>query len=68
MEEVCRIHEVDPDFFMEIANAYLEGDDNPHEDMALFPLESMVKYLRATHSYYLEVALPRVEDLIGAAS
>lgn len=65
VEEVCRVHKVDPDFFMEIANAYLDGDDTPREDLALFPLESMVKYLRATHSYYLEVALPRVEHLIG---
>jgi regulator of cell morphogenesis and NO signaling len=64
VEEVCRIHEVDPDFFMEIANAYLEEDDIPREDLAHFPLESMVKYLRATHTYYLGVALPRVEKMI----
>ena len=65
VEEVCRLNKVDPDFFLEIANAYLEGDAIPREDLALFPLNSMVKYLRATHAYYLEVALPRVEDLIG---
>jgi len=65
VEEVCRLHEVDPDFFMEIANAYLDEDDIPREDLAHFPLESMVKYLRATHSYYLAVALPRVEKMIG---
>ena len=65
VEEVCRINEVDPAFFMEIANAYLEEDDIPREDLAHFPLTSMVKYLRATHAYYLEVALPRVELLIG---
>ena len=65
VEEVCRIHEVDPDFFLEISNVYLGGDDNPREDLAHFPLEAMVKYLRATHSYYVEVALPRVEHLIG---
>lgn len=64
VEEVCMAHGVDPDFFMEIANAYLDEDDNPREDLAHFPLKSMVKYLLATHAFYLEVALPRVEDLI----
>lgn len=64
VEEVCHLNGVDPDFFMEIANAYLEEDGIPREDLALFPLKSMVKYLRDTHAYYLEVALPRVEELI----
>ena len=63
VEEVCDVHGVDPDFFMEIANAYLD-EDVPREDLSHFPLKSMVKYLRATHSYYLEVALPRVEQMI----
>ncbi len=65
VEEVCHLHGVDPDFFMEIANAYLDEEEIPREDLAHFPLESMVKYLLATHSYYLEKALPRVELLIG---
>jgi regulator of cell morphogenesis and NO signaling len=64
VEEVCQTHGVDPDFFMEIANAYLD-EEAPREDLSHFPLKSMVKYLRATHSYYLEVALPRVEQLIS---
>jgi len=64
VEEVCHAHGVDPDFFLEIANAYLDQDDFHREDLAHFPLESMVKYLRATHAYYLEVALPRVEKMI----
>ncbi len=65
VHEVCLTHGVDPDFFMEIANAYLNEDDIPHDDLAHFPLESMVKYLRATHAYYLDVALPRVEKMIA---
>jgi len=64
VEEVCCSHDVDPDFFMEIANAYLDEDNFPREDLAHFSLESMVKYLRATHVYYLNVALPRVEQMI----
>lgn len=65
VEEVCLDSGVDPDFFLEIANAYLDREDTPREELAHFPLESMVKYLRATHAYYLDVALPRVEGLIS---
>jgi len=65
VEEVCNAHGVDSDFFLEIGNAYLDENDLPGEDLAHFPLESMVKYLRATHSFYLEVALPRVEKMIA---
>lgn len=65
VEEVCLASGVDPDFFLEIANAYLDREDTPQEELAHFPLESMVNYIRATHVYYLDVALPRVEDLIA---
>ena len=65
VEAVCRTHGVDPDFFMEIANAYLDEENFPREDLANFSLESMVQYLRATHAYYLNVALPRVEKMIS---
>lgn len=64
VEEVCLAHGVDPEFFMDIANAYLDEDYIPREDLAQFPLKSMVKYLLATHAFYVEVALPRVEHLI----
>ena len=55
---------VNPDFFLEIANAYLDEAYVPHEDFSLFPLESMVEYLKATHAYYVEVALPGIENKI----
>lgn len=64
VEEVCRSHGINPDFFLEIANAYLDEDYVPHEDFSHFPLEAMVEYLKATHSYYVEVALPDIENKI----
>jgi regulator of cell morphogenesis and NO signaling len=60
--EVCEEHSVNPDFFLEIANTYLNPDEAEREDnLAQYPLSDMVSYLRATHSYYLDVAMPRLE-------
>jgi len=64
VEEVCQAHDVNADFFMEIANAYLDDDYAPHEDLSHFSLGAVVEYLTATHSYYLNVALPRIESQI----
>jgi regulator of cell morphogenesis and NO signaling len=64
VEEVCRLQGVNPDFFLEIANAYLGEEYLPGEELSHFSLEAMVGYLKATHSYYLDVALPRLEQKI----
>lgn len=64
VEEVCRSHGINPDFFLEIANAYLDEAYVPHDDLSHFSLEAMVDYLKATHDYYVDVALPRMEKKI----
>jgi len=64
VEEVCHTHGVNPDFFLDIVNTYLDEGSNPIEDLSHFSLENMVAYLKATHSYYLDVALPRMEKKI----
>lgn len=64
VNEVCRAHQVDTDFFLEVANAYLDEDYVPGEGFSLFSLGTMVQYLTSTHTYYLETALPQVEEKI----
>ena len=64
VDEVCRAHQVNTDFFLEIANAYLDEDYVPGEGFSLFSLGSVVNYLTSTHTYYLETALPEVEEKI----
>jgi regulator of cell morphogenesis and NO signaling len=64
VEEVCRERGVNTDFFLEIANAYLDEMYVPGEGFSLFPLSTMVDYIRATHSYYTDIALPSVEEKI----
>ena len=64
VEEVCRDHNVNPEFFLEIANAYLDEDYVPLNDLSNFSLGAVVEYLTSTHTYYLDVALPRMEGKI----
>jgi len=64
VEEVCMAHQVNTDFFLEIANAYLDDAYIPKEGLSLFSLSTVVDYLRGTHSYYVEIALPMVEEKI----
>lgn len=61
VDEVCRDHGINTDFFLVIANAYLDEFYLPGEGLSLFPLGTMVNYITSTHTYYKEVALPSVE-------
>jgi regulator of cell morphogenesis and NO signaling len=64
VEQVCTAYAVEVDFFLEIANAYLDESYVPGEELSLIPLSTVVNYLTTTHSYYLETALPEVEQNI----
>ena len=60
--EVCHSSGVNPDFFLEIANAYLDEAFVPAEGLSRFTLGTVVEYLTATHAWYMEVALPGMEQ------
>ena len=64
VDEVCQAHEVNTDFFLEIANAYLDELYIPGEGLSLFSLDTMVNYITSTHTYYTDIALPTVEEKI----
>ena len=64
VEEVCEKHQVNTDFFLEIANAYLDELYVPGEGLSLFSLSTVVNYLASTHAYYSDIALPGVEEKI----
>ena len=64
VEEVCELHHVNTDFFLEIANSYLYEDYVPSVELSRYPLGAVVRYITSTHEYYLETALPLVERKI----
>lgn len=64
VEEVCNDHRVNIDFFLEIANAYLDEEYVPGEGLSRFSIGTVVQYLNSTHDYYVRTALPQVEEKI----
>ncbi len=66
VEEVCKEHEVDVHFFLEIVNSYHDPDYFPDKELQHFRLELLVHYLQKTHEYYLSVKIPQIESFIQA--
>lgn len=64
VEQVCAAYGVEVGFFLEIANAYLDDDYVPAEQLSTIPLSTVVSYLTSTHTYYTDTALPEVEKNI----
>jgi regulator of cell morphogenesis and NO signaling len=62
VDEVCQAHGINTDFFLEIANAYLDELYIPGEGLSLFSLGTMVNYITSTHRYYTNIALPMVAE------
>ncbi|MCK4750416.1 MAG: hemerythrin domain-containing protein [Bacteroidales bacterium] len=64
VEEVCKQYNVNTDFFLEIANSYLDEAYVPAKDLSFVSLGTIVEYLTSTHSYFIDIALPGVENKI----
>lgn len=60
VKNVCRLHDVDCDTFLSVANL-LSCREHVQYDINL---PTLMNYLRRTHHYYLEVALPKLRHKI----
>lgn len=65
IQEVCGEYNLDADFFVEIANSFLDEDYVPSSNIDTFPAQLAIDYLRNTHNYYLEEKVPEIEGLIN---
>jgi regulator of cell morphogenesis and NO signaling len=64
VDEVCRASGVNTAFFLEIVNSYINDDYVVETDFSLFSLSTVVEYLKKTHTNYLKVELPEIENKI----
>ena len=64
VEGVCNQNSVNLEFFLQICNSYLYEDYTLKNDLSNFSLSTMVDYLKNTHFYYTNIALPRLENQI----
>lgn len=63
VEQVCENYNVNPNFFLEIANAYIDKEYFPSDELQHFPLSVIIDYLKATHRYYLYEKIPELQQL-----
>lgn len=65
VEEVCKKHQIDVNFFLDIANTYHHKDYFPKKQLQRYPVQNILQYLRNTHYYYIEKKLPELELLLN---
>ena len=65
VEEVCKQHQVNLDFFLEITNSFIDDEYIPQKDLHSFSVKLIVDYLQKTHDYYLEEKIPELENMIN---
>ena len=67
VEEICSRHGMDPDTFIMLYNIYLDSKFKPSEkSLREGNIEDVVKYLRLSHDYYLNIALKSLSDSLSS--
>ena len=66
VKTVCREQGIDAEFFLAILNAFSSENYFPQKTLQTFNVLTIVKYLRKTHSYYIETQIPIIESQINA--
>lgn len=64
IEELCLEQQINPDFFLAIANTYHNENYFPEEELLSFSPLLILNYLTKTHRYYLEYMLPKIDKLL----
>lgn len=64
IKDVCNERDIDILFFLAILNTFLNEGYMPDREIEGFSARSIVEYLRKTHTYYLEILLPKIELLL----
>ena len=65
VDEVCRKQDVDPETFLLICSVYaVDGYAPTKERLRKADLRDVLKYLRLSHTYYMDVALNELADAL----
>ncbi len=66
VREVCRVHSVDTFTFLAVVNLTINGYHS-QSDVHHLSVPTLLRYLRASHRYYIDFLLPRLRgELAGA--
>ena len=64
VEEVCRRQDIDPETFLLICSVHAYGVLPPKERIRKADLKGVLKYLRCSHAYYMEVAMKELTSAL----
>lgn len=65
IEEQCKKHNINTEFFLEIVNTFNDKNYFPQKRMQSFSVMDIIGYLQKTHKFYLELKLPYIESMIS---
>jgi regulator of cell morphogenesis and NO signaling len=65
VKEICTEQDVNPDFFLEIVNSFLNEDYFPETELKSFPLKYIIEYIKRSHVFYVDFKVPQIEQLIA---
>ena len=66
VEEVCRRQDIDPETFLLICSVHASDGLPPKDRIRKADLRDVLKYLRRSHTYYMEVAMKELTDALVA--
>jgi regulator of cell morphogenesis and NO signaling len=64
VEEICREMQLNAEFFLVIINSFHDHNYFPQDQLQRFDLSLLVDYIKKSHSYYLDLKVPQIEQLI----
>lgn len=64
IDEVCTDYGVNTDFFLAIANTYINKNYFPEQKLLAFSPLLLIEYLQQTHHYYITYIIPKIEQLL----
>lgn len=64
VEEICQEMKLNTEFFLVIINSFHDHNYFPQDQLQSFDLKLIVDYIKKSHSYYLDLKVPQIEQLI----
>lgn len=68
VEDICIEKKINPEFFLVILNSFHDHDYFPQDQLQRFDLKLILDYIKKSHSYYLDIKIPQIEELIHKLS
>lgn len=64
VDAICIEKKLNAEFFLVIINSFHDKNYFPQERLQRFDLKLIVDYIKKSHSYYLDLKIPQIEQLI----